>query len=162
MIESRTKFSFLGSLAVAGLFALGLSATYFFIVYRDIGNKLPDAETSEARGARCGKNPSGEVVLNGELMAPLADSTALADAGKIVPLFVNGSTVGLTIGQIRAGSLYDRAGLCDGDVVTMVGGIRLDSPEATLDAYEQLRDQEVIAIELLRRGISATYRVRIQ
>jgi hypothetical protein len=162
MIESRTKFRFMAALAIAGLFAVGLSATYLFFVYRGTGPKLAEVESVEARAARCGKNPSGELVLAGEAMAPLADSTALADAGKIKPIFVNGSTVGLEIGQIRAGSLYDRAGLCDGDVVTMVGGIRLDSPEATLDAYEQLRDQEIIAIELLRRGSSATYRVRIE
>jgi type II secretory pathway component PulC len=154
------KFRFLGALAVSGLVALGLSTTYFIIVLT--GNDRPKVESPEQRSARCAAAPSGELVVSAEELAPLADSTALADGGKIRPMLTRGSTVGLEIFQIKPASLYDRAGLCEGDVVTSVGGIRLDTPEATLDAYEQLRDQKIIAIELLRRGAPASYRVRVE
>ena len=160
MIEPRTKLRVLAALAVSGFVAVGLALTYLLFVLGT--GKSSAEETSQHRAARCLKAPEGELVLNGKEAAPLADSTALTDAGKIKPIFVNGSTVGLEIAQIRAGSLYDRAGLCDNDIVTSVGGIHLDSPEATLDAYEQLRDQKIIAVELLRRGAAASYRVRVE
>jgi type II secretory pathway component PulC len=160
VIEPRNKLRVLAALIVSALFAIGFAAVYFVVATHGAGPG--DGESAEERAKRCAAAPRGELVVSGEELAPLAESTALADAGKIKPLFVNGSTVGLEIAAIRAGSLYDRAGLCDGDVVTSVGGIRLDSPEATLDAYEQLRDQKVIAVELLRRGAASAYRVRVE
>jgi type II secretory pathway component PulC len=160
VIEPRHKFRFGSALVVAGLMGIGLSLAYFGFVF--FGSRPAKVETAEERAERCARAPSGELVVNGQELAPLADSTALAEAGKIKPVFTNGATVGLQIADIRAGSLYDRAGLCDRDIVTAVGGIRLDSPEATLDAYEQLRDQKLIAIELLRRGSAAMYRVRVE
>lgn len=160
MSEAKNRSRALSIMAVLGMIAFLASVTYFIIVLT--GRDQPIPETPQQRAARCAAAPSGEKLLYGDEMAPLAEANALAEGGKIKVVFTNGATIGLELFQIRPESLYDRAGLCDGDIVTSVGGIRLDTPEATLDAYEQLRGQKLIGIELLRRGSAASYRVRVE
>lgn len=160
MSEAKNKSRALGVMAVLGMIAFLASVTYFVIVLT--GRDQPAKETDQERAARCAIAPRGERVLDADEVAPLAEANALAEGGKIKPVFTHGATIGLELFQIQPESLYDRAGLCDGDIVTSVGGIRLDTPEATLDAYEQLRGQKIIGIELLRRGAAAAYRVRVE
>ena len=81
---------------------------------------------------------------------------------RVVPNFKNGEPDGFKLLSIKRGSLIQQAGLRDGDVIKRVNGIEIDSPEKAFEVYEQVRNEPVITVEIVRGGSSKTlsYEVR--
>ncbi|MFP8873057.1 MAG: type II secretion system protein N [Myxococcota bacterium] len=70
----------------------------------------------------------------------------LSDA-KVMPKFDNKEMVGVEVSSIEAGSFLEKLGLKDGDLISEVNGIVIDSPEAGQQVLDALaRNQELSAI----------------
>lgn len=82
----------------------------------------------------------------------LANPTAIARSIRIVPSTKGGKPDGFKIFSIRAGSLWARVGLANGDTIQAVNGRRLESVDQALEVYTALRDARSLEIDLERRG----------
>ena len=81
---------------------------------------------------------------------------------RVVPNFRNGESDGFKLLSVKSGSFIHRAGLRSGDIIKRVNGIEIDSPEKAFEVYEQVKNEPVISMDILRGGRSTTlsYEVR--
>jgi general secretion pathway protein C len=82
----------------------------------------------------------------------LGDLPALLSQARVVPNYTNGKPDGFLISEIVSGSLYQQAGLQNGDVILMVNGKRVTSTGQAMSIYRELQDATAIDLELMRAG----------
>ena len=85
-----------------------------------------------------------------------------AKGARVVPAVKNGQPDGFKLYAIRAGSLYARIGLENGDQLRSINGLALDSADKALDLYTKVRDATKLEIQLLRRGKPTTITIDIK
>ncbi len=81
---------------------------------------------------------------------------------RVVPNFTNGQPDGFKVFAIRPGSLFARIGLQNGDVIKRINGIEIQGPEEAFEAYQRLKDETVIQIDLVRRNQNKTFTYEIR
>jgi general secretion pathway protein C len=81
---------------------------------------------------------------------------------RMVPNFKDGEPDGFKLLSIKGGSLVHRSGLRDGDIIKRVNGIEIDSPEKAFEVYEQVKNEPVITVEIVRRGKSRTFTYEVR
>jgi general secretion pathway protein C len=81
---------------------------------------------------------------------------------RALPYMEAGKTVGFRISEIVPGSIYEKIGLLNGDVVQRVNSQDVDDPGKFFQLYQGLKDEKRISIDLLRNGQrqSLNYEVR--
>lgn len=82
----------------------------------------------------------------------LSNLSALATQARVIPNFKDGKANGFKIFSIRPGSIYQKLGLKNGDVIRKINGYEMDSPEKALEIYAKLKESPRIEVELERRG----------
>jgi serine protease Do len=118
----------------------------------------PTAAAPPASEIRTAVAPADTVVVaRAELDGALADFAALSTA-------VRGSfsTSGLAVDQIAGGTIFERAGLRAGDVVTAVDGSRLRSLDDAANLYARASTARTITAQIIRNGRPMTLHVAIQ
>lgn len=81
---------------------------------------------------------------------------------RVVPNFSSGQPDGFKLLSIKRGSLIHRAGLRDGDILKRVNGIEIDSPEKAFEVYEQVRNEPVITVEIVRGEKKRTFSYEVK
>ncbi len=81
---------------------------------------------------------------------------------RVVPNFKDGEPDGFKLLSIKRGSLVHQAGLRDGDIVKRVNGIEIDSPEKAFEVYEQVKNEPLITVEVVRGGSRKTFRYDVR
>ena len=71
---------------------------------------------------------------------------------RALPFMEAGKTVGFRISEIVPGSIYEKIGLVNGDVVQRVNSQDVDDPGKFFQLYQGLKDEKRISIDLLRNG----------
>jgi general secretion pathway protein C len=71
---------------------------------------------------------------------------------RALPYIEAGKTVGFRISEIVPGSIYDKIGLQNGDVVQRVNSQDVNEPGKFFQLYQGLKDEKSISIDLLRNG----------
>lgn len=87
-----------------------------------------------------------------ELESAKTNMSQLMTQIRIAPNFTDGKPDGFKLLSIKRGSLFDRLGLRNGDVVRHVNGVPLDSPQKALELYAELESGQSVALGILRRG----------
>jgi len=87
-----------------------------------------------------------------ELDKQLSDLNSIATQARIVPSFKNGVANGFKLFSIRPGSIYQKIGIQNGDVIRKLNGYEINSPDKALEVYGKLKESSKIEIELERRG----------
>ena len=129
----------------------------------DKGTKTITPPTRTARRSRRTSSPTPKksnslVDQLAELAASgggLRDAKNLFNQAKIVPKWSAGEMTGVEVRDIEAGSLYEKVGLQDGDIITSFNGIKLDSTGAAAQVLSQLSEAEKFEIELSDGTIKA-------
>jgi general secretion pathway protein C len=69
---------------------------------------------------------------------------------------------GFRLFAIKAGSVFDRMGLKNGDIVQRVNGVELTDPTTALSLLQDLQGQTRIQVDLVRNNqpTTLTYEVR--
>jgi general secretion pathway protein C len=98
----------------------------------------------------------------GEVQAALADLPALGHQARIVPAFREGRAEGFRIHEIRPGSLYQRLGLQNRDVIRRIDGTELTSMDAVLGLYQRARSAERLEVEIERAGVSVRRTIEVR
>lgn len=113
----------------------------------------------EAAGGGGRAEDRGETIVltRGDVGRALADFAALS-AG----IRASFSASGVTIDSVGDGTIFQRAGLRAGDVVTSVDGQRLRSLDDAANLYARASAIKALTVQIVRAGQPATLRVVIQ
>ena len=97
-----------------------------------------------------------------ELDNILADINTIATQARSTPVIKDGRVQGLRLFAIRPGSIYERLGISNGDVVTRINGETLDSMSKGLQLFTKLQEARRIDLEFERSGALTrrTYYIR--
>jgi general secretion pathway protein C len=86
----------------------------------------------------------------------------LLTQARIVPNLSEGQVDGYKVFAIKKGSLYEKIGLQNGDVIKNINGINISSPEKALQLFQDLRNESAFAVELTRNGQPMTLNYSIR
>jgi general secretion pathway protein C len=97
------------------------------------------------------------------LDSQLASMSQLLTEVRAVPnLDKSGVTDGFKVFAIRKGSLFDKIGLQNNDVVKRINGIELDSAEKGLELFQALKNETAFNVDLMRKSQKTTMRFSVQ
>jgi general secretion pathway protein C len=97
-----------------------------------------------------------------EIDKVMANLNEVATDARVVPNFENGKSTGFKLFSIRPGSIYQKIGLQNGDVVQKINGYEMNSPDKALEVYQKLRDSKSIVVQMDRHGTVKTVNYSIQ
>lgn len=97
-----------------------------------------------------------------EIETAKANTSQLMTQIRVTPNFTEGKPDGFKLVSIKRGSIFDRLGLRNGDVVRQINGVPLDSPEKTMEVYGQLESGGSITLDVVRRGRQQTFTYELQ
>jgi len=102
------------------------------------------------------------VVDRGEVDHSIENLSQVVTQMRAVPYLKDGKSVGFRVFNIRAGSLFERMGLKNGDIIQAVNGSELDDPSRALALLDEVQTSDEIRIDLLRedRPNTLTYSIR--
>ena len=118
--------------------------------------------TSEESSSITSEDGSNYVVSEDEVNDALANLPRLLSQARAVPYFKNGKSVGMRLFAIRRGSLYEKLGLKNGDILKNVNNNSLSDPTQALKIFEQLKEQKSIKVELERAGKLKSFNYEIR
>jgi general secretion pathway protein C len=81
---------------------------------------------------------------------------------RALPYTEQGKTVGFRISEIVPGSLYERIGLQNGDVIQRINSQDVDDPGKFFQLYQGLKEEKSISIDLMRGGQRQTLNYEIR
>ena len=86
----------------------------------------------------------------------------LLSQARVFPEMREGKNMGFRLSEIVSGSLYDRIGLKNGDVVQTVNGVRIQNPSQAMAMYRRLKGASSVVVQLLRHGQKKTLNYNIR
>lgn len=98
---------------------------------------------------RAGENIT---VKRSDVEKSLTNIHQLLSQARVRPHFSEGKPDGLAITHIKRGSIFEKLGLKNGDVIKGLDGKEIKSPDDVLQMYEKLTVGSEVAIELERGG----------
>jgi len=118
-----------------------------------------------SRPAAVGVRRMGEgkfMVDEREIASSTENLNKLLTQARAMPFIDGGKTVGFRISEIVPGSLYEKIGLVNGDVIQRVNSQDVDDPGKFFQLYQGLKDEKSISVDLLRNGQRQTLNYDIQ
>jgi general secretion pathway protein C len=97
-----------------------------------------------------------------DLQGAFENMNQLLTQVRVVPNFKDGAPDGFKLLSIKRGSIIHQAGLRDGDIVKRVNGIEIDSPEKAFEVYEQVKNEPLITVEVIRGASRKTFRYDVR
>lgn len=101
-------------------------------------------------------------VSESELNEALSNLPLLLSQARAVPYFRNGQSIGMRLFAIRSGSMYEKLGLQNGDIITSVNETSLSDPTQALRIFEQLKNERNIGVKMERNGAQRDSRYSIR
>ncbi len=124
-------------------------------------SKRPSRARRSARAPR----PAAAAALVPSLptRSPAENLTAakLFSDARILPKYIDGELVGMQVNTIQPGSLFEEAGFREGDVITQLNGIEIDSPEKSVQVLSEFANATELRIEVDREGGRTTLNVTL-
>lgn len=114
-------------------------------------------------GATEGGTPVDEfVVQEAELESALQNLPLLLTQARAVPYFKGGQSVGLRLFAIKTGSLYEKVGLKNGDILKAVNGNSLSDITQAAKLFEMLKQDKNISVSVERNREERVFRYQIR
>lgn len=97
-----------------------------------------------------------------EVSDALSNLPLLLSQARAVPYFRNGQSIGMRLFAIRRGSLYEKIGLRNGDIIKMVNDNSVSDPTQALKIFEQLKSERAISVKVERNAqdVQLNYSIR--
>lgn len=102
------------------------------------------------------------IMERGELNKALGNMNQLLMEARAIPYRKNGEMLGFKILGIKPGSLYDRLGVKNGDVVQSINGLNIKSPADAMKLYNQISSSNLFNVDLIRGGVNKSVRLDIR
>ena len=121
-----------------------------------------EAEQVNANGSIRRIGTDRFLVARSEIENSLDNLTQTITQVRATPFLQNGKAIGFRLFNVRKGSIFERMGIKNGDVVQEVNGTVIDSPAAASGLLDVIRTAENLELRLLRQGkpLSLSYTVR--
>ncbi len=97
-----------------------------------------------------------------EVLASTENMSQILTQARALPYVEQGKTVGFRISEIVPGSIYEKIGLKNGDVIQQVNSQEVDDPAKFFQLYQGLRNERSITIDLIRGGQRQTLNYEIR
>jgi len=81
---------------------------------------------------------------------------------RAVPYFENGKTVGFRVFAIKPGSVFEKIGLQNGDIINRVNGVELTDPTKAISLFTELQNEGHIAVDLQRNKQAKNFSYEIR
>jgi len=120
------------------------------------------ARASAAPGAPTGPVDEEFIVDEAELNDALENLPMLLTQARAVPFFQDGQAVGLRLFAIRSGSLYEKIGLRNGDILKSINGNSLADLSQAMRLFEELKQQRTISLVLERNRQERQFRYEVR
>jgi general secretion pathway protein C len=92
-----------------------------------------------------------------EIAASTENMGQLLTQARALPYVEQGKTVGFRISEIVPGSLYEKIGLQNGDVIRKINSQDVDDPGKFFQLYQGLKEERNISIDVVRNGQRQTF-----
>ncbi len=102
------------------------------------------------------------VVDEAELDKGLENLPMLLTQARAVPYFKDGRSIGLRLFAIKTGSLYEKIGLKNGDILKSINGNGLGDISQAMKLFEQLKQERSISLVLERDKQEREFRYTIR
>ncbi|MGQ0694412.1 MAG: hypothetical protein ACT4OL_02410, partial [Nitrospiraceae bacterium] len=109
------------------------------------------ASVPQAPGA-----PVQKVVDRREVELAMSDLPKLLTQARAVPYVVNGTVNGFRIDYIAPTSFYEKIGVQVGDILQRVNGVDIRDPSAMLSLLQQLKNERVVKLDMVRDNLRST------
>jgi general secretion pathway protein C len=80
---------------------------------------------------------------------------------RILPKYTEGQMVGVQVSSIKPGGIFEKMGLQDGDVITELNGVRIDSPEQSAKVLLEVTTKDSFSMKLDRASGVETVNVNL-
>jgi len=134
---------------------------------KDTGSPRRSAQPSAppgAAGADSVKKVSEDEFLidESEVENALNNINQLMTQIRVVPNFQDGQTNGFKVFAIKPDSIFSKIGLLNGDVIQRINDQEITTPDKAFQAFNVLRSEKNLSVEILRRGAkrSLSYEIR--
>lgn len=97
-----------------------------------------------------------------DVMASVGDINRFMTQARFRPYFAMGRPAGYIISEIVPGSLFEKIGLRNNDIVKKVNGQMINQPEEVFQAYSQLLRDSQIEVEIERGGRTEIFKYEIR
>jgi len=103
-----------------------------------------------------------KVIDRREVEQAMSDLPKLLTQARAVPNMVNGAINGFRLDYIAPKSFYETIGVQAGDILQRVNGVDIRDPSTMLSLLQQLKNERVVKIELVRHNqpSTVTYELR--
>ena len=126
-------------------------------------------EEAAARGTEKGRRASRPrergttiTVSRSDVEQSLKSMNKLLSEVRVRPHFRNGKPDGLALSRIKAGSIFAKLGLKNGDIVQGMNDSSIESPDDILALYEKLKSGSRIELQIKRKGQTKTLNYRFR
>lgn len=128
------------------------------LLLHDDDRKRKPTPKRQSRQARRSPRKDRQKSLNDRLEALSGnDGRGISDilsSARIVPHYEDGKMQGMKVDAIKTGSVFEKIGFQDGDIITEVNGIVIDRLEATSAIFDEFAEADSI-VTAVRRGNEA-------
>lgn len=97
-----------------------------------------------------------------ELDEALSNVPQLLTKARIVPSFKNGKNEGFKIFSIVPGSIFEKVGLRNGDILVRINEMEIRDPQKFMGVFQQLKDETTLSLDLVRKGTRQTISYEIR
>jgi general secretion pathway protein C len=97
-------------------------------------------------------SPVRTVLDRREVEQAMGDLPKLLSQARAVPYMVNGAMNGFRLDYIAPASFYEKIGLKYGDVLQQVNGVDIRDPGTMITLFQQLRNEKMVKLDVLRNN----------
>jgi len=136
----------------------------YVVLLRDGSLETLEVEGGTRDSSESGISSSGTdfVVPEDEVNDALNNLPRLLSEARAVPYFRNGESIGMRLYAIKSGSLYEKLGLKNSDIIKEINNKQVNDPSKALKLFEDLKSERSIGVSVERNGedVRLQYQIR--
>ena len=121
-----------------------------------------DDSLGDTSDTSSGEDSDDFVIDEAEVDRGLENLPLLLTQARAVPYFKDGRSIGLRLFAIKTGSLYEKVGLRNGDILKTINGNSLGDISQALKLFEKLKEERSITLTLERAKQEREFRYTIR
>lgn len=131
--------------------------------FRPSGKLLAPRRPEPSKGEQVKRLSANRFLVNREdVTAAVGNINQFMTQARLRPYFEKGKPSGYSVSEIVPGSLLEKLGLKNNDVIKKVNGMLVTRPEEVMQAYAQLQRDSNIEVEIARGGRVEVLRYEIR
>lgn len=125
------------------------------------GAAAPASKASSPRVQASGPSMK-KIVDRREVEQAMNDLPKLMTQARAIPNMVNGTINGFRLDYVAPASFYEKIGVQKGDILQRVNGVDIRDPGTILSMLQQLKNEEVVKLDIVRNNqrSTVTYELR--